>query len=79
MDDGDNLTAHTEILPLQYNLPLNIAIEYTPKDFIQVNHGVNVAMVNQAISWLTLKAEDVVLDLFCGLGNFTLPIAKKGK
>jgi len=45
-------------------------------DFLQVNAEVNEKMVAQAIDWLALKASDRVLDLFCGLGNFSLPIAK---
>ncbi len=50
---------------------------FTPNNFIQVNQNVNVQMVQQALSWLDLNAQDRVLDLFCGLGNFTLPIATK--
>lgn len=52
-------------------------IYFTPKDFIQVNGDVNKKMVHQALSWLEPKEDDVVLDLFCGLGNFSLPLAQK--
>ncbi|MDD9196134.1 23S rRNA (uracil(1939)-C(5))-methyltransferase RlmD [Aliivibrio sp. S3MY1] len=52
-------------------------IYFTPKDFIQVNGDVNKKMVHQALSWLDLKENDTVLDLFCGLGNFSLPLAQK--
>ncbi|HIF9174574.1 TPA: 23S rRNA (uracil(1939)-C(5))-methyltransferase RlmD [Photobacterium damselae] len=50
---------------------------FSPKDFIQVNRDVNIAMVKQAIDWLDVQADDRVLDLFCGLGNFSLPLAKR--
>jgi 23S rRNA (uracil1939-C5)-methyltransferase len=45
-------------------------------DFIQVNAGVNEAMVAQALDWLKPTADERVLDLFCGLGNFALPLAQ---
>ncbi|MCW8833033.1 MAG: 23S rRNA (uracil(1939)-C(5))-methyltransferase RlmD, partial [Colwellia sp.] len=62
---------------LRYTLANNIAITFTDDDFIQVNQEVNEAMVAQALDWLALEPSDQVLDLFCGLGNFSLPIAKK--
>ena len=49
----------------------------TTEDFVQVNHDVNLAMVQQALDWLDLQPDDKVLDLFCGLGNFSLPMARK--
>lgn len=49
---------------------------FSPSDFLQVNAVVNQKMVAQALQWLALNEEDQVLDLFCGLGNFTLPIAR---
>lgn len=57
----------------------SLRIYFEPKDFIQVNHKVNESMIKQAIDWLALKEEDQVLDLFCGLGNFSLPISQQVK
>ena len=62
---------------LQYALDDNINISFSPDNFIQVNHQVNRAMITQALQWLNLNEQDIVLDLFCGLGNFSLPMAKK--
>jgi len=62
---------------LTYDLPAEqITFQFHPTDFTQVNAGLNQLMVQRAINLLALRAEDVVLDLFCGLGNFSLPMAK---
>jgi 23S rRNA (uracil1939-C5)-methyltransferase len=61
---------------LSYRLDPNITIEFSPENFIQVNHSINKQMIAQALDWLTLTNNDDVLDLFCGLGNFSLPLAK---
>ncbi|MEZ8102001.1 23S rRNA (uracil(1939)-C(5))-methyltransferase RlmD [Vibrio bivalvicida] len=58
-------------------LEAGVTIPFEPNNFIQVNQKVNQAMVEQALSWLELSEEDRVLDLFCGLGNFSLPMAKQ--
>ncbi len=50
-------------------------INFSAVDFVQVNHDINQQMVAQALKHLDLQKEDRVLDLFCGLGNFTLPMA----
>ncbi len=66
--------------PLRYTIePTGIVIEFGPADFVQVNRGINAAMVAAAIGELAPAPEDRVLDLFCGLGNFTLPLARLGK
>jgi 23S rRNA (uracil1939-C5)-methyltransferase len=44
---------------------------------VQVNAGVNAAMVSQALAWLAPQPDERVLDLFCGLGNFALPLARQ--
>jgi len=54
-----------------------LRLTFSPRDFIQVNDGVNQQMVARALEWLAVKSTDRVLDLFCGMGNFTLPLAKR--
>lgn len=58
---------------------IGVNIPFNPTNFIQVNKTVNSKMVRQAMDWLQLNENDNVLDLFCGLGNFSLPIAKQVK
>jgi 23S rRNA (uracil1939-C5)-methyltransferase len=52
-------------------------LKFEPLDFIQVNASLNEKMIEQALALLDLKPEDQVLDLFCGLGNFSLPLARR--
>ncbi|MBN0473962.1 23S rRNA (uracil(1939)-C(5))-methyltransferase RlmD, partial [Pseudomonas aeruginosa] len=54
-----------------------LRLVFSPRDFIQVNDGVNQQMVRTALEWLDLRPEDRVLALFCGMGNFTLPLATR--
>ncbi|MEO3990666.1 23S rRNA (uracil(1939)-C(5))-methyltransferase RlmD [Pseudocitrobacter cyperus] len=54
-----------------------LRLTFSPRDFIQVNDGVNQKMVATALAWLDVQPDDRVLDLFCGMGNFTLPLAKR--
>ena len=63
---------------LSYPLPaFDLNIAYQPGDFVQVNAQMNEAMIVQALDWLAPQADDRVLDLFCGLGNFALPLAQQ--
>ncbi len=65
---------------LSYALPeFNIEMHFHPLMFTQVNSEMNPLMIKQAIELLDLQSHDEVLDLFCGLGNFTLPIARYAK
>ncbi|NIQ14448.1 MAG: 23S rRNA (uracil(1939)-C(5))-methyltransferase, partial [Candidatus Dadabacteria bacterium] len=48
-----------------------------PTDFTQINFDINQDMVNRAIEMLAPDENDHVLELFCGLGNFSLPIARQ--
>jgi len=57
----------------------NIEMEFLPTDFTQVNFKLNQKMINLALELLELNESDEVIDLFCGLGNFTLPIARHVK
>jgi 23S rRNA (uracil1939-C5)-methyltransferase len=54
-----------------------IAIEFGPVDFIQINREINSSMVAAALELLAPTMNDTALDLFCGLGNFTLPLARR--
>jgi len=55
--------------------PLNLRFQFEPLDFIQVNGELNQQMVKRALELLDPQVGDNMLDLFCGLGNFTLPLA----
>lgn len=76
-EDLDKDSNSAEIL-LSYQVD-DMPLEFQPKDFIQINDEVNQKMVAQALSWLAVNEEDRVLDLFSGVGNFTLPLAKRVK
>ena len=61
---------------LAYSLPeFGITMPFKPTDFTQVNHAINTVLVGRALRLLAPTRDERVLDWFCGLGNFTLPIA----
>ena len=63
---------------LHYRLDdFDLRLDFGPTDFVQVNGAINNAMVARAIELLQVSAGDRVLDLYCGLGNFTLPLARR--
>ncbi len=55
----------------------DLTMKFHPMDFTQVNAGINRTMVHRAVEWLDVQPGERVLDLFCGLGNFTLPLARR--
>jgi 23S rRNA (uracil1939-C5)-methyltransferase len=59
--------------------PWGLELAYRPGDFVQVNAAVNDAMIAQALEWLAPEPGERVLDLFCGLGNFALPLAQRSR
>lgn len=61
----------------QYRLPDGQSLQFAATDFIQVNGRMNQAMVTQALTWLMPEKSDQVLDLYCGIGNFSLALAPK--
>ena len=62
---------------LYYTLPeFDIRVDFEPVDFVQVNAGINQRMVHFAVEQLEAGPDDRVLDLFCGIGNFSLPLAR---
>jgi 23S rRNA (uracil1939-C5)-methyltransferase len=66
--------------PLRYELPkFKVELEFLPTDFIQINGTMNEALVSRAVELLELTPSSEVLDLFCGIGNFTLPMARSAK
>jgi 23S rRNA (uracil1939-C5)-methyltransferase len=65
-------------LDLHYRLEeFDLRLDFGPTDFVQVNGAINSAMVARAIELLQVSPADRVLDLYCGLGNFTLPLARR--
>ena len=70
---------HPANATLAYTLPeFDVALPFAPTDFTQVNAGVNRVLVRRAVAFLAPQPGERVADFFCGLGNFTLPIARSG-
>ncbi|MBP8120973.1 MAG: 23S rRNA (uracil(1939)-C(5))-methyltransferase RlmD [Burkholderiales bacterium] len=64
---------------LTYTLPeFGLELNFRPTEFTQVNHQVNRLMVKRAVDLLDPQSGETIADLFCGLGNFSLPIAQRG-
>jgi 23S rRNA (uracil1939-C5)-methyltransferase len=63
---------------LAYTLPeFDVALPFAPTDFTQVNAAINRVLVRRAVQLLDPQRDERVADFFCGLGNFTLPIARR--
>ena len=80
LQPGGNDSVH-RLWPAQHTLTFSLperglVYEFLPLDFVQVNARINAAMIEHALALLDLKDHEQVLDLFCGLGNFTLPLAQ---
>ncbi len=76
--DSVHLLYPQESSNLFYLLPNhNLKLEFQPLQFIQINAAVNEAMIDLALNLLDCQPQESVLDLFCGIGNFSLPLAKK--
>lgn len=69
-------TAHYQIQPAGEKA---LTIEFPSDGFIQINAVINQQMISQAIDWLDISKTHSAIDFFCGVGNFTLPLAQKAK
>jgi 23S rRNA (uracil1939-C5)-methyltransferase len=70
---------HPASAPLAYSLPeFGVSVPFGPTEFTQVNHAVNRVLVRRAMALLAPEPGERIADFFCGLGNFTLPIARLG-
>jgi 23S rRNA (uracil1939-C5)-methyltransferase len=80
LQPGNHSSIHAlwpEAPRLSFGIPAEgVTLDFLPLDFVQVNAGMNQRMLARTLELLDLQPHDKVLDLFCGLGNFTLPIAR---
>lgn len=74
-DNQQQLTQLSSFTDLSFLANDQTRLQFLPGDFLQVNATVNRAMIARALEWLNPSPDQVLLDLFCGLGNFSLPLA----
>jgi len=74
---GESIFARGSALDLWLEPADGLNMRYTPGDFVQANNQINKRMVDQVVQRLDLTENESVLDLFCGLGNFTIALAKR--
>lgn len=80
LDSVELLFPADDVRPLYYTLQASgVRIEFDPVGFVQVNSDINEQMVATAIELLQVESGDHVLDLYCGIGNFSLPLARECK
>jgi len=77
--DGEPQADQPGVLPGYRLAADDLRLAWQPGDFVQVNAQMNEAMVAQALDWLAPQSDERVLDLFCGLGNFALPLARRAR
>lgn len=78
-DAIERLVPPAEEPPLEYELPdFDLKLRFEAPDFIQVNRDVNRRMVSRVVDLLEVGPDVEVLDLFCGVGNFSLSLARRG-
>ena len=78
LDSVELLYPDSPVEALYYTLPeFDIRIEFSPVGFVQINSDINQQMVRHAIDLLAPEPDDRLLDLYCGIGNFSLPLARR--
>ncbi len=78
LDTVSLLYPEEPVEPLHYSLPeFDVRIDFDPVGFVQINSDINQAMVSRAVEMLNPGPDDRVLDLYCGIGNFSLPLARR--